>query len=108
MHRRKVYFTGLVAVLALLSPARAESPALMKLMESFKTYATRVAGSAETDPHSLGSFMKQNPECSSFTDGCSVCLLTDHGLMCTPPVMICIRRPYACGDLSSVAIPGGN
>ncbi|CCM76561.1 hypothetical protein [Rhizobium mesoamericanum] len=45
---------------------------------------------------SMADFMKSNPDCTEFSDQCSICAVVDGKAACSTPKIACIKKPYIC------------
>jgi hypothetical protein len=45
---------------------------------------------------SMADFLKTNPDCTEFTDQCSVCKVTDGKAECSTPQIACVKKAYEC------------
>ncbi|MFS8044966.1 hypothetical protein [Rhizobium sp. BR 314] len=48
------------------------------------------------DMQSMKDFLQANPDCSEFSDNCSVCRMKGGQAMCSTPQIACVKKPYQC------------
>jgi hypothetical protein len=57
---------------------------------------TQVATPDIRQQDSMRTFMKENPLCANFSDGCSICQIDGNETVCSTPQTACIKREYTC------------
>lgn len=58
-----------------------------------------IAWAKEKAPESSATmveFVRDNPSCIDFTDGCSVCTVTDGSIVCSAPRIQCQVKELTC------------
>ncbi|WP_338122485.1 hypothetical protein [Agrobacterium salinitolerans] len=69
------------------------------LLPSFYAFLSSMAWAEDKAPDSaatMAEFVRDNPSCVDFTDGCSVCTVTDGKIVCSAPRIQCQVKALTC------------
>ena len=62
----------------------------------FPARAETADDKASENPANMIEFVRDNPSCIDFTDGCSVCTLADGNIVCSAPRIQCQVKALTC------------
>ena len=63
---------------------------------AFPHLAAMADDNASENAASMTEFVRDNPSCIDFTDGCSVCTVTEGNIVCSAPRIQCQVKPLTC------------
>lgn len=69
------------------------------LLPPFFAFPYSMAGAEDKVPDdaaTMAEFVRDNPSCVDFTDGCSVCTVADGKIVCSAPRIQCQVRELTC------------
>ncbi|MFS8121232.1 hypothetical protein QD336_02300 [Rhizobium sp. BR 250] len=79
------------------SPASCLFAAVFLLLPAFVfPYQAAADDKAPQNAATMAEFVRDNPSCLDFTDGCSVCTVTDGKIICSAPRIQCQVKELTC------------
>lgn len=63
---------------------------------AFPQWSARAEDKVPETSATMAEFVRDNPSCVDFTDGCSVCTVTDGKIICSAPRIQCQVKALTC------------